>query len=440
MNFRMGSQQASSSARGSVLASPAARPSLPSTNSVSSWTLFVVCSAALSILAGISLGQIFTQPDVDWYFKIAQGHTASVLQPFASRQLAPLVCRAISALFHVSTESAFLAEGVVALLAALSLVGFLLVRAGVTSFMLAAIGGLAFWSELFNGLSLPDLWFAALLSIFLVLLSKKRFVFAALMLCPLYVSRESTLIVLLCFLIAGWRLMRALEYAVGLVSSSTGWLIVKSLAAGSLTNREQLVLPLYMIGKIPWNFSKNILGLPLWNNLNQANCAAPRWQTSLHFGAMHTLGTCSWQPELPAWTLRLALSSFGILPLLLFHILRKRGSLRTDDPLLRFSIAYGALSFLLAPMLGSAVARLFAYAWPLFIVAVPILAVRHLNLPTRAAFILLCIHLAVSWSAVLNHFSSLPLPQEILLLLTITTFYAVAWQLLRQSTWHAANA
>lgn len=385
------------------------------------------------------MGQIFTQPDVEWYLKIAQGNTSSVLQPFALRQLAPLVCRGISGLLHISIESAFLLEGFAALFVALSLIGLLLVRAGATPFLLAAVGGLAFWTELFNSLALPDLWYAALLSIFLVLLSQERFLLAGLMLFPLFLSRESTLLVLFCLLVAGWRRMRAVDYAVSLAASFAGRRVVQLLTAGSLSNREQLDPNLYMAGKIPWNFAKNILGLPLWNNLNQANCAVPRWQTSLHLGGMHIIGACSWQPALSAGTLRLALSSFGLLPLLLFFVWRK-GIFRTGDLLLRFCILYGGISFVLAPMLGSAVARLFAYSWPLFIVAVPILATRHLALPPRTALVLLCIHLAVSWSTVVNHFSNLPLQRELLLLFTITTFYAVAWHLLRQATWRTADS
>lgn len=439
MKFRMGSQQASSSAPGSLLTSPAFSPSPASIKPLFSWFLFVICSATLAVLAGISLGQVFTQPDVDWYVKIAQGNTASVLQPFAFRQLAPLVCRAIAALFHISIESAFLAEGILALLATLSLTCFLLLRAGATPLFLAAIGGLAFWAQLFNGLALPDLWFAALLSIFLVLLSQERLLLAALMLFPLYLSRESTVLVLVCFLIAGWRRMRVLEYVVALVSSFAGMRMIKFFTSGGLSNREHLDPNLYMAGKIPWNFAKNILGLPLWNDLNQANCAAPRWQMNLHLGGIHTIGVCSFQPELPAWTLRLGLSCFGLLPLLLFYVWRRRRSLRIDNFLLRFCILYGAISFALAPMLGSAVARLFAYAWPLFIVAVPILVIRHLTLPPRAALALLSLHLAVSWSAVVDHFSNLPLPQELLLLLTIAACYAMAWQFLQQATWRDAN-
>ena len=128
------------------------------------------------------------------------------------------------------------------------------------------------------GLGLPDLWYAGLLSIFLLFLYQKHFLAAALMLFPLYLSRESTILVLFCLLVVGWRRMSALDYGVAIVASFSGMRIVKFLASASMANREHLDPNLYLAGKVPWNFAKNVLGIPLWNNLNQGNCAAPQWR------------------------------------------------------------------------------------------------------------------------------------------------------------------
>lgn len=406
------------------------------------WALFLACTATLSVLIGTAFGDIFDLPDVEFYLKIAQGDTAHVLQPFALRQLGPLVCRAIAAALHVSINTAFLTEGVISMLVLVGIVGFLLLRAGARATMLLAVGGLAFWAALFNGLALPDLWFAALLSIFLLLLYQKHFLAAALMLFPLFLSRESTILVLVCLLVAGWRRMRMVDYAVAIIASFAGMRIVKILTSGGMSNREQMSPLLYMAGKVPWNFAKNILGLPPWNPLNTASCATPQWQMSLHLGSVSAFGVCAWQPALPAWTLRLALSSFGLLPLLLIYLWRKtprplakpRPILPTDV-LLRFCILYGALSFLLAPELGSSVPRLFDYAWPLFIVATPMLAIRHLSLPGRIAGPLVALHLAVAWSAALNTFNTMSFMLEAVTILALASAYIAAWMLLRQAKW-----
>lgn len=398
------------------------------------WAVFVASSAAIALSAGAALGHIFTLPDTEWYLKIAQGNSGAVLQPFVVRQLGPLVCRALASVLHVSIESAFLMEGTVSLLVLLGIVGFLLLRAGVNPIMLAAVAGLTFWSELFNGLALPDLWYAALLGIFLLFLYQKRFLAAALMLFPLFLSRESTILVLFCLILVGWRRMRVAVTGVAVLASYAGMQIVKLLTAGGLSNREHLNPMLYMAGKVPWNFAKNVLGFPLWNNLNAGNCAVPQWQTSLHIGGVHTIGFCAYNPEISLWTLRLALSCFGLFPLLLIYLCLKRSrSIWTEDVLLRFCLVYGAISFFLAPELGSSVPRLFAYAWPLFVVAVPILATKYLMIPRRIVAPLLVLHLAIAWSATVNHSNTMNLVPEILMLLAVVGAYATAWMLVRQS-------
>lgn len=397
------------------------------------WALFVAGAAAIAISAGSALGRIFTQPDAEWYLQIARGKTPEVLLPFAARQMAPLVCQALTNVLHVSVYAAFLIEGVVALLALLGFVGFLLMRARANGIVFAAIGGLAFWSILFNGLALPDLWYAALLAGFLVLLAQKHFLASALMMFPLFFSRESTILALFCLFVAGWRRMRPLDYAVAAIASFAGMRLVKYLTLGGLSNREQISPLLYMAAKVPWNFAKNILGIPPWNNLNQLNCVTPRWQTALHIGGVTSVGVCEYNPAAPLWTLMVALSSFGLLPLLfLFLVWKKQFSFRAEGVMLRFCLLYGAVALLLAPVLGVAVLRLTYYAWPLFVVAVPILAVRHLVVPRWPAILLVCAHLAIAWSVMLYRNVPLELAREAVLLLAIGATYACGLMLLRR--------
>jgi hypothetical protein len=71
--------------------------------------------------------------------------------------------------------------------------------------------------------------------------------------------------------------------------------------------------------------------------------------------------------------LLLMLCSFGLLPLCTVYLLRyHRGTLWTEDLFTRFCVVYGALSFLVAPLLGHTVERLFLYAWPIFLLATPV--------------------------------------------------------------------
>ena len=118
--------------------------SLSSGRMTPAWPLFVACTAATSTLIGTAMGNFFTVPDVEWYLKIAQGNTAAVIQPFAFRQLGPLVCRALTFIPHIGVGSAYVLDGVVSLLVLLGIVGFMLRREGANPIVLAAVGGLAF--------------------------------------------------------------------------------------------------------------------------------------------------------------------------------------------------------------------------------------------------------------------------------------------------------
>jgi len=381
---------------------------------------------------GLAFGAIFTEPDAEWYLKIAQGNAAATLQPFLSRPLGPLVARGFSLLFHSSLYSGFYLEASVSIVAVTAIVGFILVRCGAGTPVLLAVGALPFWPQLFNSLVLPDLLFAALLSIFLLLLFLEKHFAAALMLLPLYMSRESTLLVLFCLLIAGWRVMGATERLAAILAAAGGMGIVKALTPRGVANREHVGALTYLAGKIPWNFMKNVAGFPLWSNTNR-NCREPLWQIPVHTGGMNSIGICSYSPSLTLRTAILALASFGLLPLLLLFLhKRSPGSLYKGSVFLRFSLLYGMISFLLAPLLGASVPRLFGYAWPLFLLAVPILAVKRITIPPRTAVGLIAIHLAVAWSTALR-FETSSTEYEALLLAALVGAYSSGWVWLRRA-------
>ena len=105
----------------------------------------------------------------------------------------------------------------------------------------------------------------------------------------------------------------------------------------------------------------------------------------------------------------------------------------TPNLLLPFALLYGSLSFLLAPVLGELFARLFAYSWPLFLVALPILVSRSglTFTSTRAATLFVTLHLALSWTQIYL------LPSEILIVAAF--LYPFAWLLLRRTVRTPAN-
>jgi hypothetical protein len=138
---------------------------------------FVALAGTLAVVAGLAIGGMFTLPDSDWYLKMAQGETRSVIEPFSDRQLGPLIVRCLCTIPGMDVYRGFFLEGLISLALLLSITAHLLMRAGVPPVGLIAVGGLCYWTMLFNGLALPDLFFAALLSVFLLLLNRGRFLF-----------------------------------------------------------------------------------------------------------------------------------------------------------------------------------------------------------------------------------------------------------------------
>ena len=281
-----------------------------------------------------------------------------------------------AALLHVSIEHAFVAQGVLSLLVLAGFVFFCAARRGTPGWLLVAMVIVPFWPQVFHGLALPDLWYAALLAIFLLFLQRERWLAAACMMLPLMLSRESTSLTLLCFLLAGWRELRWLGWITAVAATGLGAFITSRLAAGSSGNTEHLPGFLYVLLKIPWNLSR-LLGISPWSNANQDLCTVPSWQIPLHIAHVTAVGVCGFDSLAPLLAIFALTTTFGLLPLLMFLLWRQPTAKRRRSLLLRFALLYGGVSFVLAPMIGISYPRLLGYAWPLLLVALPLLAQEH---------------------------------------------------------------
>jgi hypothetical protein len=356
------------------------------------WTVWAAAAWALAVAAGLAMGHIFDQPDSGFYLLLSGGH--SVMAPFAWRQLGPLLVRA-ETLAGLKWTTAWYAEGVAALAVFVAGVAWMLVRAGTPVWLLAAVLGMGFWAFEFNALVLPDLLFGALLCGFLLLLAGGRAMGAAAMLFPLMLTRESAWLLLVCLLAAGWGRLRRAEAAVAIAAAVAGMICVRHLAGGAAGNQQGLAPAMYLAAKAPWNLLRNVFGVVRWVDTAPA-CAAPVWRMGLHVGGVGAVGVCGFSAVGPVRTLGAALASFGLLPLLW---LRVRGW-RTEALMLRFAVVYGVVSFLGAPLEGQAHLRLFDYAWPVFLVALPAaLAARGAGFRRAwAAWGFVGLHLAWSWA------------------------------------------
>jgi hypothetical protein len=333
------------------------------------WVRLVLALSAVAVCCAVAirtdnLRYPFIIPDGNAYTSIARGDISHVMQPFVSRQLGAKVAGAAARLLHWTVEQAFFLQAILALLFTLSILYAIALKTLAPRWMLLAIAVAPFWGPQVQNFTLPDAWYSALIAVLLVLLLLDRLGAAALMMFPLMLSRESTSLTLVCFLIASWSRLRWRDRLAAVGAAGAGsWVVV------------------YLLLKVPWNFLRNVLGVEPWSNLNQDICEVPRYTLPLHIGSMTAIGVCG-LATLPVQMVLVAIFyNFGMLPLLVGVLWWRHRKQQGRTVLLRFVLLYGAISFLLGPMLGTWIIHLLSYGWPLFCVGLPLLMDEFPGLP-----------------------------------------------------------
>ena len=347
--------------------------SLSSVARIATGLAAIVCCLLYGMYSLSHSESVFIAGDARFYIGIATGDYSQVMQPFASRQLGALLVTCWMHLLHGTVETGFVIEGTASIVFTLVAIYYLALKTTAPRWLLFAMAFVPFWPFLLQDLVLPDLWYSALLALLLLLLEEEQMLAAALMMFPLMLSRESTSLTLVCFLIAAWRRLRWTDRIVAVVSAVAGSVVVNHLALRAQPNSEHLPGSIYMLAKVPWNFMNNILGLVPWSNVNTQFCAVPRWAFHFDLGRVQAIGICGFSFLGWADISNAVLSEFGLLPLLLGVLWWRCRKLGTPSVLLRFTLVYGVASLILAPVLGTWFARLIGYAWPIFFVALPLL-------------------------------------------------------------------
>ncbi|MDD5707220.1 MAG: hypothetical protein PHR35_14950 [Kiritimatiellae bacterium] len=341
----------------------------------------------LAVLGGcVWLHGFPAQPDIDShaYLALAEGRRAEVVQPYAGRLLHPLTVRGVlSARLVSSLDAAFI---VVAFVAAIVFIGTVsrLLRCSVTRFDQSLLLGAPILSLYAVNIHLPDLFFAACLSLLLMALSRGWMWLALAGIFMLHLTRESALLVsamilMLALVKRNWRL------AVGCFAAASAGLLVAGWAAGaSKTNIHGLNGATYLFAKFLANGAANLLGVIVWSDsyarqFPDRYSLAPLWRMTLPagltLGGIREIGIYRLAPEMIVTTVRIMLTTFGLLPVLALRLIRERGlpSLRSTPLPIMLAALIGALFYVLAPFSGRSVDRLAGYGWPLFWLAVPLL-------------------------------------------------------------------
>lgn len=358
----------------------------------------VLIAGLLATLIVLTTGQLLDQiapedaqhsTDSQHYLKLARGDVANVAQPFSGRTLLPVLARGAADRLGISLQSAFYACSLLSLmvLAMLAAQTYYRGRLSHAMLVLAVIFCNPLLARLLGNYYLPDLLHAGLVMLAFACLQladrrSSAWLLAAAAVYLAFVTRESTL--LFCGVALGVLLARRrfAPAAMILLASLLGAYTAARFAALGKPNIHDLGALGYSVLKVGYNAFNNLLGVHLWSDTLAAHHGSgyclpirqwqlPRWEV---FGGMRSVGVCGADFGRPVGTAVVWLTSFGVLPTLLVAAAARiyRQGRALPDWLL-MALIYGALAFLIAPLIGVNLSRLIAYAWPLCWLAAPLL-------------------------------------------------------------------
>jgi hypothetical protein len=386
-------------------------------------------SLCFAIFLGLP-GAIYA-PDSSHYRLLALGQRSGVPAPFSARILGPAIAGWLGRVSGLGVDSGFLLLGIVCLVALLALIAGMLWSWRAPTAIFAGIFLMPFWVDIFHDYYLPDLLHATILAAILLCLLFGHTGLAMLLLFPAYLARESTALVALCLVFATWRRIRVRDAVLGFLAMLSGGLVSRYYGQSGPSSAHGLTGGSYILGKLVWNFFRNIIGIPLWSN-TLPECS-PMWVATLphgyHLGAVRLIGLC--RPSLwgPARTVLSWFGIFGIGPAIALALWRRivspaafsgrlwrrpgfsahaeqvhdlGGETRFSTGFVivsRFCFVYGVISLVLAPLLGASADRLVEYGWPFYFVLLPWFIVASHTFRGRRSTWILLLHLLTCWMA-----------------------------------------
>ena len=374
-----------------------------------------------ALLATLTLVAIWryvsTHPYVDTdsthYQGMADGKPA--MKPFAFRVLEPALARFFAKLTGEPPANGFLTLGLLSAWVLLYGVLYPVLERRRDLWLAIVLILMPFWLRNLTNYFLPDLMHAALLMVYFVLLRMRRWGLAAAMLPVMFLERESTLLIAMIAVPLLWWLEGKRAGLLQLGGTLAGMMASKFAARHAIANQHNINDTLYMIGKIPWNASRNIFGVTPWTNTLPVLTPVRVWNVPhwLPLGGIHQVGYSQFSWVYPMLTAIGVLTSFGLGSLVAL-CLAWRTPLRTllprEESYLCIAAVYGTLAFLTAPMVGAALPRLIDYGWPLFLIYVPAMIPRvWRNWPVWTVSLLVLLHLICAWMETIRqtflHFS-----------------------------------
>src|SRR6266436_1891135 len=168
---------------------------VPQTMRRSQWRARFIAGllATLVMLTVWRVATAYPYVDTDSYHYHAMADGEAAMKPFAFRVLAPAMARLLADATGRPTADGFLVVGLLSGWVVLYGVLWLVLEGGLDTWLIVALIPLPFWLERFRDYFLPDLPHAALVMLYLLLLRRRWWGWASVMLVPMFLARESTL-------------------------------------------------------------------------------------------------------------------------------------------------------------------------------------------------------------------------------------------------------
>ena len=373
-------------------------------------TCLIIIIASVIIFSHLNIVNGKLIADSEWYIDLATGNYHDVGKPFINRIVYPVLARIVVVFTGISTINAFLALNIVSLLVLLISL-FIIIRPFIYNKLIyVPIIFTPVLFDLYRNYCLPELFYAALLGIFFILLRQGKLWASLVFLFLLFITRENTIVLSLCTIIICFY-KRQTQYAISvIVVSFAAMVAISCISHYGQPNIHKVPEILYLALKIPINFISNFSGLVIWTNtLSSSEITAQTWHNNpiiqvalpqwLRIGEVTSVGIYDFDIFRPMNTFLVLLTSFGIGPVLLVPVIKRNYQyILNESPVwLLIAISYGLFSYLIGTSTGADVARLIAYGWPAFWLVTPILMVKYYHLNWRVVIRLLTINSLVCW-------------------------------------------
>ncbi len=340
-----------------------------------SYILIAVAVAVLFIAAAAPLAPIYGG-DSNWYIAIAEGHLNQVIQPFSGRVLHPFLAGWLSSFSSLNTTQSFLFLAIISLVFSLIVNSLIFKKTVRSPVFFVFLFFSPYFLSIFREFFLSDIFYVFLTSLFFLALFYEKEALALLMLFPLFLARESTILLGAILLLVGlWRSKKLLSVAAAIVIILSVFTASRFNSLGLPNAHELTGLP-YLILKLPYNFLNNVLGIVPWSN-TLPHCE-PIFQYHLpalsFFGSIQSIGICGFNPLFPLATVTTLLTIFGIMPAVLIYLFSKRKIVFGKVPFwLAIALVYGVISYFMSAIATTGVGRLAGYGWPAFLLFTPII-------------------------------------------------------------------